>query len=396
VRPSPALTAGRMLGLAAIAVTTACVAGCSSTASHPVAAGPPAVTAPLDTSAAAPGGTWAAVIMGGSSADNNAFGQLFLRLPGSSTWKLVTPPGVATNGGLVLAGRAGSPASRSLLAGFRPGVDLTFSPLTATTDDGTHWSPGSLLQAGLADAPDALAAAPGSGPLLALAQGGLAEQSGNNGTTWTQLATERSLAASVPGRRCGLTTLTAVSFTPSGTPLVAGTCARAGVSGVFARAGGTWQAAGPALPSRLAGEATEVLRLTSTPAGNAALLVAGTGNTASLLAAWTTGGSQWTVSAPLRLGTGTIRSTGFGPGGAVTVTLAGGRAAAISGAGSAWRSLPALPAGTAALASGPRGSLDALTVTSGVKLTDWRLDAAEGTWAKAQAITVPIQYGSSG
>jgi hypothetical protein len=54
-----------------------------------------------------------------------------------------------------------------------------------------------------------------------------------------------------------------------------------------------------------------------------------------------------------------------------------------------------VPAGTATLAFGPAGSLDALTVTSGVKLTDWRLASASSTWVKTQTITVPIQYGSS-
>jgi hypothetical protein len=113
-----------------------------------------------------------------------------------------------------LAGQDG----RSLFAGFRPGVDLTFSPLTTTSDDGTHWSAASLIQAGLADVPDALAAAPGSGPLLARAQGGIAEESGNHGAAWTQLGTARSLAASAAGRRCSPTTLTAVSFTQAGAP----------------------------------------------------------------------------------------------------------------------------------------------------------------------------------
>ena len=175
MRPAPASAAGRARALAAAAVAAACIAGCGSAASHPAPARPPAVPPSLDTSAVTAGGTWAAIVMGGSSAQNNAFGQLFVRPAGTSTWKLVTPPGVATNGGLVLAGQDG----RSLLAGFRPGVDLTFSPLTTTSDDGTHWSAASLIQAGLADVPDALAAAPGSGPLLALAQGGTAEESGN-------------------------------------------------------------------------------------------------------------------------------------------------------------------------------------------------------------------------
>ena len=41
--------------------------------------------------------------MGGSAADHNNFWQLFVRPAGTGSWRLVTPPGVATNGGLVVA-----------------------------------------------------------------------------------------------------------------------------------------------------------------------------------------------------------------------------------------------------------------------------------------------------
>ena len=129
----------------------------------------------------------------------------------------------------------------------------------------------------------------------------------------------------------------------------------------------------------------------NTGGGNAALLLAGTG----LLAAWSDGG-RWTVSGPLgpvaaRAG---VSASGFGPGGSVWVLLGAGRAETISGPGSAWRTLPALPAGTATLAPGPGpGTFDALAV-SGSRLTIWRL--AGTAWAKVQVINVPISYGSSG
>ena len=88
-----------------------------------------------------------------------------------------------------------------------------------------------------------------------------------------------------------------------------------------------------------------------------------------------------------------MRAAGFGPGGSVWVLLGGGRAETISGPGSAWRALPALPAGTATLAPGSgSGGYDALAV-SGSRLTVWRLAGA--AWAKVQVINVPIQYGSS-
>ena len=89
-----------------------------------------------------------------------------------------------------------------------------------------------------------------------------------------------------------------------------------------------------------------------------------------------------------------MRASGFGPGGSVWVLLGGGRAETIGGPGSAWRALPALPAGVATLAPGPgSGGYDALAV-SGSRLTVWRL--AGTAWAKVQVINVPIEYGSSG
>ena len=99
---------------------------------------------------------------------------------------------------------------------------------------------------------------------------------------------------------------------------------------------------------------------------------------------------------------GGVRALGFGPGGSAWLLLGGGRAETIAGAaGSAWRALPPVPAGTKVLAPpgtgtlAPRtgGSYDALAV-AGSRLTVWRL--AQGAWAKVQQVTVPLQYGSSG
>jgi hypothetical protein len=353
--------------------------------------------------------------MGGSSAENNAFWQLFVRPDSSSAWKLVTPPGVATNGGLVLAGLG----SESVLAGFRPGVDLTFSALATTRDTGASWSPGGPLNPGLADEPDALAVAPAGGQLLALVAGGKAEQSGNSGTSWSALTSERSLASSSAGSSCGVTGLTAASYTPSGSPLLGGTCERAGTAGIFSYSGGRWQTAGPTLPASLAGQRVAVLRLTRTvsgsTAGNVALLVAGAGKAESLVAAWSSGtqssgtqssgtqssGTHWAVSAPVAVGSAGLRASGFGTGGAAWVILGDGGAEAISGPGSAWRVLPSLPAGTQTLAYGSAGALDAMAVGNGKagpgsELTVWQLASGATVWTRGQTINVPIQYGSSG
>ncbi len=60
--------------------------------------------------------------MGGSAASHNNFWQLFVRPAGSAEWKLVTPPGVADNGGLVTA----DVGAQSLITGIpaQPGPHL--------------------------------------------------------------------------------------------------------------------------------------------------------------------------------------------------------------------------------------------------------------------------------
>ena len=354
--------------------------------------------------------------MGHPASASNEFWQLFVRPAGASRWSLATPQGVADNGGLVAAG-----SSTSLVVGFRPSQSLVFSPLATSTDTGKNWTPG-LLDAGLADTPGALAVDP-SGHALALLQDGTITTAPMKGDgevggaaaagQWTPLTTRNALAASASGRSCGLLGVTAVSFGPKKDPMVAGSCARPGVAGVFTDTGGTWRSAGLVLPGK---SPVQVLGLAATAGGNVALLAAGN----SLVAAWWNG-TRWTVLAtvaasPVTAGpvtAGTVRAVGFGARGSAWLLLGGGRAETISGAGGSWQALPPVPPGTvtlappgtASLAPGSTAALapgstaaggdgyDALAV-SGSELTVWRL--AQGSWAKVQLITVPIVYGSSG
>ena len=368
------------------------MAGCGSQRADVTSPAPPAVTAPLSTSLVTAQGTWAIAVMGGSAASHNDFWQLFVRPAGASRWSLVTPQGVADNGGLVATG-----ATTSLTVGFRPSQSLAFSPLATSTDAGKNWTPG-LLDAGLADSADALAVSP-SGRTLALLQDGTITAAPTAGAAaagqWTPLTTRNALAASAPGRSCGLVGVNAVSFGPSKNPMAAGSCARPGVAGVFTDTGGTWQSAGLVLPGK---STVQVLGLAGTAGGNVALLAAGN----SVLAAWWNG-TRWTLSGPVTAST--VRALGFGAGGSVWLLLGGGRAETIGGAGGSWQALPPVPSGTVTLApqgtstlapgstATGGGSYDALAV-SGSKLTVWRL--APGAWAKVQLITVPIVYGSSG
>jgi hypothetical protein len=381
---------------AAMAILAAAVlaAGCGSATPAGEHSGTPAArpAAPLDTSLTTAGGTWAVAVMGGSAAQHNNFWQLFIRPAGSTRWTLVTPPGTADNGGLVLAGAGG----QALITGFRPSQYLTFTPLSATSDNGQAWSSESPLDAELASVPDALAAAPGSQNLLALLGDGTAELAAPGYTSWKTLASLRSLAATPAGRRCELRALTAVAYTPSAVPLLAGTCSRPGAAGIFADAGRTWQATGPAIPAALSRQPITVLRLTQTANQIVALLAAGSGRAASVLAAWSAdNGRHWALTPALALNGAAITSASFGTGGTAAVIMSDGRAAVIAGDGRHWRPLPALPPGTATLAPGPAGQTDALAVDRAT-LSVWRLPPGATAWTKTQTINVPIQYGSSG
>jgi hypothetical protein len=255
-------------------------------------------------------------------------------------------------------------------------------------DEGKTWGTG-LLDAAVAAVPDALAAS--SGHTLALLNDGTMEQSGAADASWARLATPDAIASSPAGRQCQVTGLTAVAYTPSGSPLAAASCGHAGTFGIFARtAAGTWQAAGPASPG---GSPVRVLRLTGTTAGDTALLASGTGSATNLFATWTSDGVSWTTSAALPAGSSQVVASGTGPGGSAWVLLICGRAAIIAGPGAAWRQLTALPAGTAALAAVSGTTVDALAV-AGANLTVYQLSPA-GTWTKTESAKVPVQYGSS-
>lgn len=383
-RPASLLLAGTILAAALLA-------GCGSAASPTPAPATPAKPPSLATSLATTTGTWAVAVMGGSAASHNNFWQLFVRPAGSSTWRLATPPGVASNGGLVLAGRA----SGAMLAGFRPSQRLSYSPLAATTDNGKSWSPG-LLDAGLADVPGALAAGPADGRLLALLTDGTAEMSGPRGTAWTRLTTRRALATSPAGGRCQPESLTAAAFSPSGQPLLGAGCGRPGTAAIFSRTGRTWQLTGPALPAAYSHQAITVLRLTTTGGTTTALLAAGTGPAARLLAGWSAdGGAHWTLSPALPLNGATLTTASSGPDSSLAITLSRGRAAAIISAAGSWQPLPVLPPGTATLAPSPSGGWNALAV-HGTQLTIWQAAPGAPSWASVQTLNVPVPFGSSG
>jgi hypothetical protein len=345
----------------------------------------------MATSIAAGGVSWAVVPM---SADP-PFWEVFARAGNSGTWRLVTPPGIADNGGLVAAAGGTS----SLTVAVRPSQDLVFSPLAETANGGATWSAGEPVNAAVAASPDALAA--DGSHLAALLSDGTVEASTDAGGTWSVIASPAALAASPAARGCdGAVQVRSISFGPLTSDLLAGgTCGSGGTTALFSYSpGGGWRRLSLPVPGRLV-RLTDGMALVQGESGLSALwsgigwyaYAPLTGTTRPGMPEPTAAG--WSESEPLPTSGAVIASGTLSLGGA-WVLLPGGRAATVSALGPRWRLLPPVPAHTAVLASGPDGAADALSV-SGATLTVWRLAKAAAVWSKVQTIRVPIQYGSS-
>jgi hypothetical protein len=336
--------------------------------------------------------------MGQLSDPSNTFWQVLRAEPGSSRWSVVTPEGVADNGGLVAAASAGS-----TMVGTLPSGLLRFSPVAVSTNGGTSWSP-VFLPGRLAARPDALAVATGpTGDSLAIV-GTRVLRAGPAFARWSTLVSLPRLARA--SRRCAADALEAVALAPDGASLVATGCRRAGVVGLFTRSPRGWAQSGTALPARLAGWSASVLRLETSGTQTVVVAAATRGNRLALITLRRSGTGPWETSAPLALAAGdAVRSTAVGIGGTVSVLV--GSKSSLSAAevapGGAWAALPVPPAGTLALAwvtpsATTLGALalDALAVIGGTGLRVFALTPAGTTWVHVQSTQVPLAYGSSG
>ena len=202
-------------------------------------------------------------------------------------------------------------------------------------------------------------------------------------------------------------------------PLLAGGCDRPGIAGIFALRDGAWQPAGPPLPAALAGRNVDVLGMATIGARTQALLQAGTGSAAAVLAAWSDDGGA--SLAALRAA---ADRDGHGAVGFLRARAApSGWCSATAGArGQAWVTARRWPAGRVLAGAGRRcpggrrrsrsglaGRIDALTAHAS-SFADWLLaagtgtgtgtaagtGAGTGTWRQVQTLRVTIPYGSSG
>ncbi len=405
--------AAPLLGVALAACVWACTTawGAGPASATPRAAGP--ATAGLEQSWATAAGTWAVVAMGHLDQPSNTFWQVLFRPVGTARWTLVTPPGVASNGGFSADGvPSGTGGPGVVTAGFQASENLTYSPIARTSDDGKKWSAG-ILPAALSPVADGVAGGT-AGEVFALvrSKGGTLLRSRGSLTAWEPLVTRHALEATAAGRRCGPDALTAVADAggAAASPELGAACASTGVVGLFHRSSGRWVLT-PVRVRDGARSTFTVLRLESGASGTSALLEARRAGRASLVVLWRTAPSgSWTASSPVDLDGAVLSTTSMGTS-LVVVTGRGFHAQDvlwIGGPGTGWRSLGAPPSGTAVVTRAPRavtssgataraggpGGLSALSV-SGSTVDVWRR-TGDGPWRRTtQRFDVPIEYGSS-
>jgi len=333
--------------------------------------------------------------MGDLASVASTFWELFVLRPSGQGWTLVTPPGVADNGGLVM----GPTSAATFVVGFEASQLLGFSPLALSRDAGRDWSAG-VLPVDLAEEPDALAVSAKGGVLALVRPGQGSVLSGNTGlSSWHALVGPRALADSGGAAGCTPSALTAVAYSPDGDPLVGSACTSHGRVGIFEDESGTWQSVGPSVSAARSGDTTEVLRLDVAGSRTTALVaVRSSGTTALFLESQKSIGSPWVASVGERVPSGgKISATGTTPAGGDVVCLSGpgGAHAIVAEPGApAWSTLPTLPPRTATVALGPDGRVDALAV-SGSTMTDYELMAHPPAWTRVRTVTVPIDYHSS-
>lgn len=370
--------------LAALSVT---LLGCSQATQRPTSLSAPAVSLPLDSSLSTGTSTWAVLPMGEIGSLANTFWQVVVLRSGQSRWSLATPPGVADNGGLVVADEGGSRSA--LEVGFLTSELLGFSPVALTTDAGSKWSPGTLPVA-LTPGPGTLSVS-STGPATALTgPNGKSVMSSSNGLSGWRSVTTLARLASTAGSSCGVQSLTA-----TGDSEIGAACSRPGRVGLFGQTGGVWKAIGPKLMGSLAHSRSEVAEI-----GGSNVLVLATSKSLTALVMLRRVAGRWTQSAPLTIAAGTrIQAIGASGGGGTYALLAKGptsrptdeRLEVLGPESTTWTLRARPPAGTDTVAFAKAGLFSFAAHQSKLDISELAL----GRFVEVQVMRVPIQYGSS-
>jgi len=380
------------------AAATAMIVLATGGVSNGVPAGANGLPIPISASTTTPSGSSVLISMGHLHDPSNTFWELFLKAAGSKSWVLHTPPGVASNGGLVLSA---APTS-ALTVGFLTSADLKFSPLAQSTDGGNKWSPGELPFP-LASTPDALAVEPSGNGLALVASGGqrVLETSGDL-SGWRTLTSMKALAGA--DHSCAVQEVTAVAYNAAAEPLLGLRCAQNGKVGVLVKPvtsstePSSWRDIGPSLAAGRG--AAVVTRLVTTSTGVACLAQVSGRKRTAIVAFWGGGSTeQWSGPVSLSVPAGwsmTASSTGGGSGQGLAVLLGSSarrRVEVISGPGDSWTTLPPAPHGSSGV-SADGAEVDTFVAT-GSHLAVWAWSPGATAWTRTDSISVPVPYGSS-
>ena len=360
--------------------------------------GRPEIRAPLASAVTTPTGSWAVVAMGQLDHPLDTFWELFYRATSTSLWHLVTPTGVADNGGLVVSvagvgaatvGFRTQPVTPLLAIGAeqRRRRDLGRRPLSRN-----RWSA----------TPDALSATTGNaGTALALVREGAAAVLTAKGPL---LAGTHCPAIPPAGQRirrrvwrhrAGCRRPHFVEHPPC----------RNWLSPARDRwvssptSGSYWKLIGPSLHGSLSGTTTRILRLDSSGETTTALLAEEGRGGIGLLGLWGSATGTWSESHRLPLGGApALRASALGSSGQQLVFVEErGKPAMLEeavGASQPWRRLPSPPTGTETVSMLADGSINAFSV-DGSKLRIFTLALDGASWSLSQTLNVPIAYGSS-
>jgi len=314
----------------------------------------------------------------------NRFFQTFTSDGGG--WRLTTPRGTATNGGIVVASPgAGAIAVLPFFASHVSALVSVSGGMPAR--DGRVISP-------LVANPTSLTVSPATGRLVAVTSTGEIQSARAVGSRLVRVATRRAVVASSAGRSCGLTAITAAATLPDGTLALGGRCSRPGSAGVLlAGVGGRWRSLAAPTPGPWT-----VLRVDPTEDGVVALVLSSARRPQLRSVHLTAAGAIWSRGQILE---GSLRSTAvaLAPGGRSSHLVAvahRGRIQAwrLTPGGSVRRLGPSLGGRVQTIVDGPSGTLTAFSV-DGRTVVPMALDAGTGRWVSQAPHVLPLAYGTS-
>jgi len=351
----------------------------------------PSLVAPLTSAVTTATAAWVVVPMGRVTDPLNTFWQLFVRTSSQQKWALVTPRGVADNGGLVLS--AGQ--TRDAVVGIRPSQLLTFTPLALTHNAGSTFTP-DLLPAALEATPDSLATSSTGAAVAVVNSGtGIAFRRAL-GSPWTTSTNISTLGTSSLGRRCRPTSITSVA-TVASTTYIGVACSRPGTLGLFELSRGAALPVTAPVPAGQRASTFVIDRLIATNNNLEVLARSQQGSSASyVLLLRRASTAAWQHASTVNTD-GSLVSTSVASDGAIAIVSRSPsgepKGVIFRPAKAAWVRMPAPPRSAVVVALVGAG-LQAIAA-DGTQFRVYTYQNANQTWLLTQSMTVPITYGSS-